>query len=226
MTGRQTQQVGGKRAAGCAVALAAVSVVLTLSLFSFVAQPAPNVDVVCASIRPIHVDQPADSYSYEGLDVPSLAPGLRLGQPVELTVEESVHYSLDEPEAAHEWLQVSPVGTGIYALGPRRRGFFVSMFHQLHCLRYIRSAYTDEESPSKAHMQHCINYMRQAILCQADLTLEPGNFAQRNFTIDRVGQTHVCRDWDGMYDVVGRNWLEVVQAVEGRNVSGSGSAQS
>lgn len=45
------------------------------------------------------------------------------------------------------------------------------------------------------HFVHCMTYLRQIFICNADMTLESGDFMQLNFTIDRVGQTRKCRDW-------------------------------
>ncbi|KAH9014602.1 hypothetical protein EDB83DRAFT_2321483 [Lactarius deliciosus] len=43
------------------------------------------------------------------------------------------------------------------------------------------------------HHQHFLNYLRQKPLCHPDLTLEPGDFATRDFEEVRVGQTHVSQ---------------------------------
>ena len=65
-----------------------------------------------------------------------------------------------------------------------------------------------------AHHQHCLNYLRQQALCHPDLTLEPGDFAaaktmpRRDFEVDRVGETHVCRDFDAAWDYNTERWLE------------------
>ncbi|KAH9051170.1 hypothetical protein EDB83DRAFT_2206435, partial [Lactarius deliciosus] len=60
------------------------------------------------------------------------------------------------------------------------------------------------------HHQHCLNYLRQQALCHPDLTLEPGDFVRRKFGVDRVGQTHMCRDFDTAWDynATRRNWLD------------------
>lgn len=38
-------------------------------------------------------------------------------------------------------------------------------------------------------------YLRQVFVCNADVTLEPGDFFAKNLTIDRMGVTRQCRDW-------------------------------
>lgn len=125
---------------------------------------------------------------------------------VRFVEEESVRFALDSPEAKIEWLSTSPPGTGHVALGAENRAFFVAMFHQLHCLRLFQAALTGQNDQEHAH--HCLNYLRQWSLCQADLTLEPGDFTTRDFEQHRVGATHVCKDWGELYDSVAVNWRD------------------
>lgn len=61
------------------------------------------------------------------------------------------------------------------------------------------------------HHHHCFNYLRQSMLCSADITLEPGDFAERNFTEKRIGATHTCQDWEPIYDMVDDNWFQWVK---------------
>ena len=137
-----------------------------------------------------------------------------------MVVEESVHYSITAPEAINEWLYNSPFGTGSVRLGPNKRGFFVSMFHELHCLRLMRTALASApKSPMIDHSFHCLNYLRQSALCASDTTLEPGDFMQRDFTLDRIGATHVCRDWDPIYEDLRINWVEWYLYLQDRNIS-------
>lgn len=124
-------------------------------------------------------------------------------------VEESVHYSLTDPEAYDEWLWTAPVGDNHLRLGPQYRLFAVPFFHQQHCLRAIRQALDEPfDIHAAGHFHHCFNYLRQWMLCSADITLEPGNFIQRNFTRERIGATHTCRDWEPIYDFVGERWFD------------------
>ncbi|KAH9053135.1 hypothetical protein EDB87DRAFT_1569667, partial [Lactarius vividus] len=45
------------------------------------------------------------------------------------------------------------------------------------------------QAAHEPHEQHCLNYLRQKELCHPDLTLEPIDFATREFEVDRVRQT-------------------------------------
>ena len=131
--------------------------------------------------------------------------------PVKAVLEESVRFSLYLPEAADEWLWTAPlVGDNHVRLGPEKRMFAVPMFHELHCIRSMASVMVnglDSLGPAgQGHIHHCFNYLRQWTLCDADVTLEPGDFARRNFSEERVGATHVCRDWEPVYDMVDAGW--------------------
>ena len=50
--------------------------------------------------------------------------------------------------------------------------------------------------------------MRQIFLCDADVTLEEGDFAVRNLTLDRAGVTRECRDWSTVARWVDQNFKE------------------
>ena len=129
-------------------------------------------------------------------------------KPVLMTVEESVHYALDGIASVYDWASNSPPGVGYVRLGSNHRTFCVSMFHQLHCLRLLRVSLTDPSHPlsNMHHSQHCLNYIRQMVLCSPDLTLEPYDPLEKDFDQDRVGVTHVCRDWSAVYAELTDNW--------------------
>ncbi|KAK7550018.1 hypothetical protein IWX49DRAFT_154217 [Phyllosticta citricarpa] len=86
------------------------------------------------------------------------------------------------------------------------RAYGLSVFHQLHCLDYIRQAFypgamvdefrKDDQDPVM-HRDHCIDYIRQSIMCSADVTFEPVLVPQGH--IDGMGATHLCRNWDRVF---------------------------
>ncbi|KAJ8090150.1 hypothetical protein PM082_018735 [Marasmius tenuissimus] len=161
-------------------------------------------------------------YSFKEDDYPSFAPINLPKEPVRLTIEESVHYSPFETQlSTKEWLYNSPWGTGTYRGGSEHTLFFVAGFHDMHCLRHIHASLLNTHHKSKGwgHLQHCFNIVRQSILCQADMTLEEGDFTQRDFTKDRFGATHICRDWDAVYDEIGSNWVEWRRHVKTTNLT-------
>ncbi|PPQ84850.1 hypothetical protein CVT25_004986 [Psilocybe cyanescens] len=150
-------------------------------------------------------------YSYTWDDYPLEVP-ITLKQSTEVTVEESVHYHVVGEEAHDEWIYDSPHGEGTFRLGPNRQYSTISMFHQLHCLRIFRGAIASgPDYPMKLqrqHLEHCLNYLREMTLCSADLTLEPGDFTQRDFDLHRTGATHMCRDYRELYRLTENDWVE------------------
>ncbi|KAH9054100.1 hypothetical protein EDB87DRAFT_1568738, partial [Lactarius vividus] len=187
--------------------------------------------------------------AYEGLDFPASLP-LPLdaaGEPhaVGLVAEESVHFGLsaDAPEAHEEWMGYLPPGAGVVRLGPptdagMNRAFIVGMFHELHCLRYLRDELARATGPAReregkepawGHVQHCLNLLRRAVLCGADTTLERADaehdvFAQGEgddgLAMGRVGAYHVCRDWDTVYDEMARSWIRWWEYGKEHNITG------
>ncbi|KIJ64929.1 hypothetical protein HYDPIDRAFT_65502, partial [Hydnomerulius pinastri MD-312] len=58
------------------------------------------------------------------------------------------------------------------------------------------------------HLHHCFNYLRQTFLCESADTLELGDFMQRDFENERVGDTLVCHDWEQVYTALDENHQE------------------
>ncbi|KAJ7818318.1 hypothetical protein B0H14DRAFT_2373218, partial [Mycena olivaceomarginata] len=128
--------------------------------------------------------------------------------PVAMTMEETRHYPIAGPDALDEWATSSSVGYGYVRLGPEYRGFAMGMFHELHCLHVMRLVLGENDKGAVGHFQHCLNYLRQFILCSPNLTLEPADVLTRDFETDRVGATHVCKDWSMVYDETADNWWQ------------------
>ncbi|KAI9433470.1 hypothetical protein H4582DRAFT_981894 [Lactarius indigo] len=120
-----------------------------------------------------------------------------------MSSEESVHYQLN---ADLEWRALVPANGTIY-LGPERRPFTISMFHQLRCIDTIRTELLSTRGlhtppPPSELSRHCFNYLRQMALCRSDTTLvqvlnpdDPHPFAD----------VAVCNDWEHVYTEVRRN---------------------
>ncbi|KAJ6617496.1 hypothetical protein B0H10DRAFT_1304391 [Mycena sp. CBHHK59/15] len=196
------------------ISLSFVSTLFTYTLFNHVVDVAMRMPLPPskAYIEP----RDANSYSYVGDDFPPMLPGVELSETVKMVVEESVHYSLSPAaEAKAEWYTAFPDGVGTVRLGPHHRAFFVSMYHEIHCLQQFRDILVEQDvqysNPKfRGHLHHCLNYLRERALCQADLTLEPGDFTTRNFAEDRIGATHICRDWTAVIEKVDANWSDWV----------------
>ena len=88
------------------------------------------------------------------------------------------------------------------------RALFSSMFHQLHCIGLFakETLVASEGWERDWHVQHCFNFVREMILCHPDLTLEPGNFLEKNYTVERTGAVHICRDWTKVWEEVDKNF--------------------
>lgn len=127
-----------------------------------------------------------------------------------MTDEESVHYQVQGLPSDWDWFSLAgyEVGLGYARLGPENRIFVVSMFHQMHCLRMLNLAFSKEPIAVPEHIHHCLNYLRQAALCGADLSLEPGDFEERDFAKQRTGARHKCKDWSKAYSTMERNFVE------------------
>ena len=147
--------------------------------------------------------------AYIGDDYPAYYP---LEMPdVWLTPENTIHYQIFTDDAEREWSSIFPEGGGFLRLGPEGRLFGLALFHQLHCLARIRRAMNVRQSSE--HVHHCFNYLRQAILCEANPTIEPviPILGRRsvNAEIPRV-----CRDWTQVYALVEENFGERMERRE------------
>lgn len=115
------------------------------------------------------------------------------------------------------WRRLSPPGDGIVAV-PRKSTadlpptlpsdsdpdidvYGISMFHQLHCLNFLRFAYYPDSitdmPPAEVilHRDHCLDYIRQAIMCNGDTTFE----FVTEVGINGMGVTHQCRDFEKLF---------------------------
>ncbi|KAF9066915.1 hypothetical protein BDP27DRAFT_1296762 [Rhodocollybia butyracea] len=148
-----------------------------------------------------------DSHSYEGNDYPVMLP-LHV-PPVALTFETSEPFSLAGFESWAQWraMDVFPKGNGFVKLGPKGRPFGISMFHQMHCLQILRNTILMNDVSD--HTEHCLNFLRQAVLCASDTTLDALD-VDVNGTLkgtDGIGQTHICRNWETVFEFVHQNQL-------------------
>ncbi|KAM7220099.1 protein of unknown function (DUF3328) domain containing protein [Rhypophila decipiens] len=111
-------------------------------------------------------------------------------------------YSLTTEEYAHLGLETSIV--------PGQKDEHIitlEVFHQLHCLNYLRKrAYgivpgEATEHGQRAHLAHCVDYLRQVLMCHGDLTPitlrynQTTDFVEPNFRI-----RHTCRNFDMIWD--------------------------
>ncbi|KAF2010396.1 hypothetical protein BU24DRAFT_454773 [Aaosphaeria arxii CBS 175.79] len=86
-------------------------------------------------------------------------------------------------------------------------GYFVTLdvYHQLHCLKYIRHSihpeyYTINESNKEEHLDHCLDVIRQYIMCNADVTVNTYTWRddkQKPWPV--FTSKHKCVDWDALH---------------------------
>lgn len=119
---------------------------------------------------------------------------------------------VDEPE------KYADLGPGI-ATAAGQQQYDVSVFHQLHCLTYVRTyLYAvldvaqrrggggggDNDDGDRAflaheddHVFHCLDYVRQGLMCSADLTVERPREEPdgSRFAVDGWGVGHECKSW-------------------------------
>ena len=142
-----------------------------------------------------------------GDDYPTELP-VDISDGVLMTVEDSSRFPLYGEQAKKDWDSTAPKGVGYARLGANNRILCTSFGHQMHCLRTLRVALDNPNHPFAmfGHAQHCMNYLRQMTLCDADLTLEPFDPLQRNFTAEPLGAIHECKDWNKVYVELNGNW--------------------
>ena len=119
--------------------------------------------------------------------------------------EDTLHYPINGNDALQQWeTQFPMLGQGWVCLGPERRRFALTMYHELHCLGSLRLALEDSANRTydAEHVQHCLNYLRMMTLCRADVTLEP--VIDATLAVD-IMQPHLCRDWVQVYEEASRN---------------------
>ncbi|KAJ3776388.1 hypothetical protein FB446DRAFT_307696 [Lentinula raphanica] len=131
-----------------------------------------------------------------------------------------------------EWATLIPDrGTHVHLPLPLHhpsQEFEVALYHDLHCLDVIRSVFVSMRDGSRAHSpeaEQCLRTIRQAILCTADVTLEPaelvcydddesdGGYEEEekewctNVGPEASGNNvdHRCRDWVQVREFVQKN---------------------
>ncbi|KAG6873901.1 hypothetical protein C0995_009680 [Termitomyces sp. Mi166 len=150
------------------------------------------------------------TYTYMGDDFPLEYPIGPLEE-IATTLHETVRLQIydEDPSATQEWqlLEKLPKGYGRVRLGPDHRLFLITMFHQFHCLRAIELRLHDRNTSDidSEHYGHCLNYLRQTLLCDANYSLEEGDFMEKDLENDRVGSTMICRDWEKVYAAMNEN---------------------
>ncbi|PCH39112.1 hypothetical protein WOLCODRAFT_84993 [Wolfiporia cocos MD-104 SS10] len=132
-----------------------------------------------------------------------------------LTTIKSPRLGLYGPDS--DWENLLPSGDGFIYLPSDGEHYLLSHYHQLHCLRAIRTYVLARDNLTESaivHVDHCLIYLRQMALCSADVTLEPASHRQMTTdgrvvnTVTGVGITHRCKDWEQVRNYVEQNYRE------------------
>lgn len=146
---------------------------------------------------------------YIGQDYPVKLP-VQLDQ-VQATFDCSVRYALNTTVAEEVWNKSTDTRNGGFVrLGPDRRVFAVSMFHELHCMSALSRALNEtvQTSMLDGHVAHCLNYLRMFTQCTADATEEPvvkvSMLKSQGCAPSFIRR---CSNWNTLYDFLSRNYL-------------------
>ncbi|KAJ0161979.1 hypothetical protein CTA2_5301 [Colletotrichum tanaceti] len=122
------------------------------------------------------------------------------------------------------WRTIMPAGAGWKPEEDDGPFFTTTMTHQLHCIYMMGRFYSALASGNTAalpadyhtHFYHCVDYLRQAVMCSADLALEPhlATDADDNGPGDGSWNgMHVCKDYGKVSEYLSRQITEGVRVV-------------
>ncbi|KAL0931139.1 uncharacterized protein CTRU02_213874 [Colletotrichum truncatum] len=104
-------------------------------------------------------------------------------------------------------------GTASAVGNPKKHIVELEMFHQFHCLKWLRdqfwhlnavvtASHEFDDFPQRVnHTDHCIDYLRQVIMCHGDIT--PITFEwipEIDGYIAHHSTEHMCRNFDTIFD--------------------------
>ncbi|KAL1696641.1 hypothetical protein GGG16DRAFT_108095 [Schizophyllum commune] len=81
----------------------------------------------------------------------------------------------------------------------------LDVFHQLHCLNYLRMSLSPERYKpviradllEYEHLNHCIDSIRQSLMCSSDISVNVWQWSEHyEFVAGRVNVAHSCRNFD------------------------------
>ncbi len=201
------------------IAVVALDVILFITALAYVryhVQVDSDVDVKSEHTRLATHWHPDNNVVLCAVSVGSEYP---LALPIILvTMEDTENYAIYGSQANAEWIATTPKANGYIHVGKENRFMSLAFGHEMHCIRILRMAiaYPLHPNANIQHANHCLNYLRMYALCNPDLTLEKFDLLEGNVTFDKLGATHICRDWRLVYDELSRALREWA-AFNGRN---------
>lgn len=141
-------------------------------------------------------DDPSQSTPYEG--APSKGTDAMWSQLVDVGM-----YSLTQEE--YDQL---PLETTIVPGKPDEYLVTIEVFHQLHCLNYLRRRVygggppQESEHSREIHLSHCVDYLRQVLMCHGDLTLITLKYDEHRqpHVMPDFRIRHTCRNFDSIWE--------------------------
>jgi len=99
---------------------------------------------------------------------------------------------IDDP-----WASLIPTGKGFVEVDGQH--YCISMFHQLHCIAALKTAFETKKLDNE-HLGHCLDYLRQGVMCAGDMTLEPllRLGTEEVQVVNGWGVEHRCRSFESM----------------------------
>lgn len=174
------------------------------ALYSNASDPAS--DTAWAALMPVRLSSPSFPRSLLPLPLTNHPPQ---------TGDGFITLPAPRPSTGHQGHATPLLPPGIPTPNSPHQQYDISVFHQLHCLSYIRtflySTVAIARKPDAAtdagerafvrdvdpHVAHCFDYVRQGLMCAADMTVEwPRVEADGSrFAIDGWGVGHRCASW-------------------------------
>jgi len=109
---------------------------------------------------------------------------------------DDLNHQLNGTVTHGDWIPFTPGELGVVRLGPEHTVANLVLFHQLHCIQILYSAFKSGIKESHYdHLQHCLFYLQQLALCDADSSLEPGDFLSKVPGQHSGSFTKQCLDW-------------------------------
>jgi len=174
--------------------------------------------VVAQFVHP-YIASSVNAGNKEKMAVPEFAPRkYKFVEQPRYLHEEMFKTREDTLHTLHNWIELSSFGRGYVQInnsesieylgepyqisnhGKDEPVYMMSVFHQLHCLSYLVEAYgtasrgdVKVEQEVVHHATHCFDMLRQAIMCNADTSLEGKSDAGPGW-----GSVHQCKDYDAV----------------------------
>ncbi|KIJ44345.1 hypothetical protein M422DRAFT_779430 [Sphaerobolus stellatus SS14] len=135
-------------------------------------------------------------------------------QPATLTMSNAHEFGFHTNDS--NWDAILPKGAGFFYYPENQEYYFVTHYHQLHCLGALRRQFLasglNATKMGLGHVDHCLIYLRQTLLCNVDMTLEPVDHYHEapngilHKVVTGLGVDHRCLDWSQVWEFMDDNY--------------------